>query len=494
MSSSSSPLLHEKTSEMTRARPVTYDDLEVLLQHDNKVKVAGVDIDGVLRGKYMSKKKFLSAAKPGSDFGFANVIFGWDINDDVYTEDVAISSHQEGYNDLSAKVDLSTYRRLPWENNLPFFLINFFNPKDGNPLYACPRSLLKGVTDKIRQETGWECLAGAEFEYFQYAETAQSLVAKGFDKLSALTPGNHGYSMLRTTINKDYFLELFDVAEQFGIEIEGHHTETGPGVYETALAYTEACKMADSAVLYKLLAKSVGIKYGIVPTFMAKPYAKLAGCSGHMHISLKDPKTGKNVFALSEAEIEAGGRKDARYKDVAYISKEGEHFLAGILTGLPDIMPLLCPTINSYKRLQGGESFWAPNLCSYGFDSRLASVRILGPPSLPTYATRFEVRVPGADVNVPLAFSALFALGLWGIRNKLELPFAPLNQLKKEERRFLANDLHEATEAFASKESVARKVLGDEFVDHYAATRRHEVRLWSRAVTNWELERYLELV
>ena len=135
--------------------------------------------------------------------------------------------------------------------------------------------------------------------------------------------------------------------------------------------------MSDSAMLYKLLAKSVGIKYGIIPTFMAKPYAQLPGCSGHMHVSLRDSKSGKNAFAISKEEIAAGGRKDAKYSDVAYVSKEAEHFLAGLMAGLADgelsldlscddahdltscsplsVMPLLCPTINSYKRLAGGE-------------------------------------------------------------------------------------------------------------------------------------------
>jgi glutamine synthetase len=138
-------------------------------------------------------------------------------------------------------------------------------------------------------------------------------------------------------------------------------TETGPGVYETALAYTEARRMADNAVLFKLLAKSVGIKYGIMPTFMAKPWAdvsmlsffaistaaywssfhaalldQLPGCSGHIHVSLKDPKTGKNVFAITEEEAKAGGRKDALFEDTKYLSQIGEWFLAGIMTGLPD--------------------------------------------------------------------------------------------------------------------------------------------------------------
>ncbi|CDU25874.1 probable glutamine synthetase [Sporisorium scitamineum] len=475
---------------------ITYQDLEELLKNDNKVKVGGLDVDGIVRGKYVSKKKFLSAAKPDSDFGFCSVIFGWDMHDLVYPTELLVSNKANGYRDLSAKIDLDTYRRIPWEDNLPFFLIRFFNA-DGTPLAVCPRNLLRSVTAKADADLGLLCMAGAEFEYFQFAETAQSVEQKGFVQLTPLTPGNHGYSMLRTTLNKDYFLELFDAAEAFGIDVEGHHTETGPGVFETALAYTEVTRMADMAVLYKLLAKSVGIKHAVLPTFMAKPWANLAGCSGHIHVSLRDPSTGRNVFALTQQEIEAGGRPDAPYDDVRFISKAAEHFLAGVMTGLPDIMPMLCPTINSYKRLTTGEAFWAPNICSYGYDSRLASVRILGPPDVPEYGTRFEVRVPGADLNAQYAFAAVFALGLYGIANKLELPFAPMDSskpIKEQKLVYLPTSLEAATAKFMAKKSLARKVLGDTLVDHFGGTRLHEVQLFNQTVTNWEMERYMELI
>ena len=115
--------------------------------------------------------------------------------------------------------------------------------------------------------------------------------------------------------------------------------------------------MADNATLFKLTAKTVGMQYGIIPSFMAKPYNNLPGCSGHVHFSLRDA-SGKNVFAV-ESE-----RKDAKYPDLRYVSKECEHFLAGVLKGLPDVMPCLVPTVNGYKRLV--ENFWAPVSVSWG--------------------------------------------------------------------------------------------------------------------------------
>jgi len=337
-----------------------------LLKDDTKVKVAGIDVDGVLRGKIMSKDKFIGAAKGG--FGFCSVVFGWDIHDSVYPKELLISNRKNGYRDLLAQIDLLTYRRIPWEDNIPFFLVTFLDPDTQKPICACPRGMLKKASVKAK-EFGWECIAGVELEYFQFKETPHTLIEKNFTNLEALTPGMHGYSLLRTTLNQGYFHDLFDESLKMGIEIESHHTETGPGVFETALAYTQALRMADNATLFKFVAKSLGMKHGVMPSFMAKPWGDLPGCSGHIHVSLRG-SSGSNVFALSDDEVAAGGRANAKYNDLRWISQEAEWFLGGILEGLTDVMPTLVPTINGYKRLVAGESFWAPNAITYGYDSR----------------------------------------------------------------------------------------------------------------------------
>ncbi|KAG9046763.1 hypothetical protein FS837_003693 [Tulasnella sp. UAMH 9824] len=479
----------------TQNAPTNLAELTTLLEDATKVKVAGLDVDGVFRGKYMSKDKFLSAVK-GGGFGFCSVIFGWDIHDTVYPKELLISNRGNGYRDLLAMIDLSTYRRIPWEKDVPFFLVTFLDPDTKEPICVCPRGTLKKTVSKLA-ERGWDAMAGVEYEYFQFKENAHSVAEKKFTGLEALTPGMHGYSLLRTTLNKDYFNDLFDECLKFGVQIESHHTETGPGVFETALAYTSALRIADNASLFKLAAKSIGMQYGIIPSFMAKPYANLPGTSGHIHVSLRTNE-GKNVFGLSDAEVEAGGRKDAQYDETKFISQEAEWFLAGLLEGLPDVVPTLVPTINGYKRLVGGESFWAPNAVTYGYDSRAASIRIISPPSVSPSATRFEVRVPGADVQPHLALSSIFLLGLRGIEKKLTLPLRPISQIttpeEKKTVKKLATSLEAATLQMMREGSVAREVLGDDFVDHYGGTRQHEVDLWNAAVTNWEVERYLELI
>ncbi|PCH37859.1 glutamine synthetase/guanido kinase [Wolfiporia cocos MD-104 SS10] len=480
----------------TTHAPRSIDELKELLRDDIKVKVAGIDVDGVLRGKFMSKDKFLSAAA-SDGFGFCSVIFGWDIHDTVYSRELLISNKANGYRDLLASIDLSTYRRIPWENNVPFFLVSFLDPNTKEPVCADPRGVLRKVLQRAYAKE-WRCFAGCEYEYFQFKETPDTLAEKKFTNLQPLTSGMHGYSLLRTQLNSGYFHDLFDQSLAFDVPLEGHHTETGPGVYETALAYTSASRMADNAILFKFLAKSIGMKRGVVPSFMAKPWGNLPGCSGHIHVSVRD-LNGKSLFAVSDAELETG-RANAAYPDTKFLSQEGEWFLAGVLDGLPDVMPMLVPTINGYKRLVGGEAFWAPNAVTYGYDSRAASVRIISPPSVPPSATRLEIRVPGADMNPYFALSAVFALGLRGIEKKLSLPGPPVSQLTLEDKQngkvqMLPQSLEAATERMMRPGSIAREeaVFGNDFVEHFGGTRQHEVKLWNEAVTSWEVERYLEL-
>ncbi|KAG0150609.1 hypothetical protein CROQUDRAFT_652210 [Cronartium quercuum f. sp. fusiforme G11] len=446
-------------------------DIINALSNDSKVKLAGIDADGVLRGKLISKDKFISCLK-SEGLGWCSVVFGWDIHDQTYQPELEISNVKNGYRDLTAQIDLSSFRRIPWESNIPFFLVDFIDPDEPQKaLCACPRGLLKTVLEKLKKI---DCVAfaGIEYEYFQFKETSQSVKDKAFTNLNPLTPGMHGYSLLRPNLNQDYYHDLFDSALAFGISVEGHHTETGPGVYETALAYTDALKMADNASLFKLTAKSIGMKCGIIPSFMAKPHANLPGCSGHVHISLRSLSTGTNAFVGPHPS-------PAWPEHTAHLSLKAEQFIAGLMACLPDLVPCLIPTVNGYKRLV--EGFWAATEVSWGLDSRLASVRLIAPPTCPTEATRLEVRVPGADMNPHYALAAIIAAGLYGIEQELSLKdFAPINSLDSGSSRPLAlpKTLEQATKKFMAAESKARVLLGDPFVNHFGRTRVEWTYIW----------------
>ncbi|RMY43644.1 hypothetical protein D0865_11104 [Hortaea werneckii] len=428
------------------------------------------------------------------------------MHDQTYFKELKISNAENGYRDILAEVDLSSFRRIPWENNVPFFLCSFREP-EGQSLSACPRSLLERQCDKLAAN-GMGALAGAEYEFYTFrapqahhdnashddrnsSATAQFLQEKPVNDLPSLEQGMFGYSLTRPTHNQDWYYKIFESCANFRCDIEGWHTESGPGVYEAALEYGGIQAMADKAVLFKLAVKNISSKYGITPCFMAKPRQGLPGNSGHVHVSLCDPQTGANLLARDSPD------PNPQYEDIRHLSTTGRHFLAGILDGLADVMPIVAPTVNSYKRLV--ENFWAPVTVSWGLEHRAASIRVIAPPTASPKGTRFEVRVAGADANPYLVFAAILALGLRGIERKLPLPIAPLARGQdvggsEDKGARLAKSLKEATERFARRESVAREVFGDEFVEHFAGTREHEVRLWEEAVTDWEVRRYIETV
>ncbi|KAI9831754.1 MAG: hypothetical protein M1826_003085 [Phylliscum demangeonii] len=475
---------------------LTIETLREHLEGDSKVKVAGIDVDGILRGKLVSKDKFLSIARDG--FGFCSIIFGWDMHDQTYFKELKISNKENGYRDLLAVPDLASYRRIPWEDDVPFFLLTYLDPATKKPISACPRGLLKAAVGKL-QEQGLVAMAGVEYEIYHFAPSndddesipiAEFLKDYKHDEIPPLTEGMFGYSLTRPVENQEYYHEVFDTALKLGCDIESWHTETGPGVFEAALAFRPASEMADRAALFKFMVKALGANEGVTPCFMAKPRAGLPGSSGHVHVSIVD-QSGANLFAREAAD------PDAPWADLQHVSDMGRHFLAGLLDGLPDVMPLLAPTINSYKRLV--ENFWAPVTVSWGLEHRAASIRVLAPPITSSKATRFEVRVPGADANPHLVLAAILALGWRGVEKKMKIDAPPLGKGDNvggaaDGGLRLARSLKEANDRFMRKESVAREVFDDEFVDHFGGTRAHEVKLWDEAVTDWEVKRYIETV
>jgi glutamine synthetase len=431
------------------------------------------DIDGILRGKYLHIDKFKGAAEPypAGGFGFCDVVFGWDSSDQCY-DNTSVTGWQHGFPDALARLDLDTARNVPWDNNVPFFLGEFIN-SDGTPHPLCPRQTLKKVI-KRAAKMGVNPMCGMEFEWFNFLENSHSWESKKGVGPTPLTPGMFGYSLLRMNQNREFFNAIQDEMLQFGVPIEGLHTETGPGVYEAAIAFSDALTQADRAILFKTGTKEIGARFGIMPSFMAKWNAAYPGCSGHIHQSISDGK--KNLFA------DAKGRHG--------MSKMFESYLAGQVAHLMEFAPMFWPTINSYKRLVDG--FWAPVKPTWGVDNRTASFRVIaGSPK----STRLETRCPGADVNPYLAMAAVIAAGLDGVEKGMKLTAPAIHGTNggAENIPRAPRTLIETTRNF-QQSKVARDWLGDTFVDHFAATREWEWRQWLDGVTDWELKRYFEII
>ncbi|MFN7993504.1 MAG: glutamine synthetase family protein [Bryobacteraceae bacterium] len=433
--------------------------------HIRRVKLGAFDIDATLRGKYISLEKFWSAAESG--LGFCDVIFGWDIGDVLY-DNVKFTGWHTGYPDAHCRIDVSSFRLVPWEPGTAFFLLDFCKA-DREPLEIAPRQVFQRVLDRAAS-LGYAAHFSAEYEFFIFRETPQSLREKHFTALTPLTPGMFGYSVLRASANAELVLEILEGLAAFEVPLEGFHTETGPGVYEAAITVAEGLPAADRGALFKTAVKEIASRRGLVPTFMAKWNPNLPGSSGHLHQSLSRKESHENLF------YGEGG-----------MSELMRHYLAGLVANLPALAAIFCPTINSYKRTVPGA--WAPVNATWGNDNRTTAVRAI-PGS--KKSTRIELRLTGADINPYLAMAASLAAGLDGIERKLELPQPTVNAYAGEAPP-LPRSLEEAAGKFRESR-VAREWLGEPFVDHYASTREWEVRQFATAVTDWELARYFESV
>jgi glutamine synthetase len=432
------------------------------------VKLGVFDIDGVLRGKYLSREKFIAALESG--FGFCDVVLGWDSNDQLY-DNVSFTGWHTAYPDAAVRILPATCRPLPLEGDMLFFLAEF----DGEAEAVCPRNLLKRVL-KRGEGMGYSALAAAEFEFFLFDETPHSLREKNYRGLKPLTPGYFGYSVLRASVHAEFYAALLDLAEEMRFPLEGLHTETGPGVLEAAITYTGALEAADRAALFKTFTKVLAQRRNLIASFMAKWSRDWPGQSGHLHLSLQD-KRGKPVFHAA--------------RQPHTMSDEMRWFVGGQQALLPELLAMVAPTVNSYTRLIPG--FWAPTDATWGVDNRTCALRVI-PGS--AKSQRVEYRIAAADINPYVALAAAIGSGLWGIEHKIE-PEPPVEGSAYDrsypEKLKLPRTLAEAAQRLKESEA-ARALFGEAFVEHYAATREWEEREFRKAVTDWELARYFEII
>ncbi|HEX6639427.1 MAG TPA: glutamine synthetase [Steroidobacteraceae bacterium] len=433
------------------------------------IKVGVFDNDGILRGKYMGRDKFFGALDKG--FGFCDVVLGWDSNDQLY-DNVKYTGWHTAYPDAPVRVLPETCRDVPFEGNMLLFLGEFADKAEA----VCPRGVMRRVVRKAA-DLGYDPIAATEFEFFMFKETPESVREKGYRGLQTLTPGYFGYSMLRSSVHAEFYHQLLDLCAKMRIPIEGLHTETGPGVLEAAVQYCEALEAADRGALFKTFTKILAQRNGMMATFMAKWSKDWPGQSGHIHTSLKRKADGRSAF-------HDAGKPHG-------MSDEMRWFVGGQQQLMPELLAMVASTVNSYSRLIPG--FWAPTHATWGVENRTCALRVIpGGPS----SQRVEYRIAAADINPYLAIAAALGSGLYGIEHKVEPdPMVDGNAYEKTlpKKRSLPRTLTEASEWLA-KSKAARELFGDEFVEHFAASREWEDREFRRAVTDWELARYFEII
>jgi len=451
----------------------TADDARKVVQDRGleHIKVGLFDVDGIMRGKYISRDKFFSALDNG--FAFCDVVLGWDSSDQLY-ENVGVeyTGWHTGYPDAPVHIVPGSCREIPFEPGMLLFLCEFA----GEATHICPRNLLSRVLSK-GQSLGFDAYAAFEYEFFLFNESPKSARAKNYRNLEPITPGFFGYSMLRNSVHAELYQGLLELCEKMDLPVEGLHTETGPGVVEAALAVDDAREAADKAALFKTFAKVWAQRNDMMATFMAKWSNDYPGQSGHIHISLQHKDAGGSAFHDPDQPMN--------------MSNLQRHFVAGQQKLMPEMLVMLAQTVNAYSRLIPG--FWAPTDATWGCENRTTALRVI-PGS--DKSQRVEYRLGSADANPYIALAASLGAGLYGIEHKLEPdPMVTGNAYDQEHPAHLAlpQTLAEAADALRRSEA-ARQLFGDAFVDHYAATRDWESREFRKHITDWELERYFEII
>jgi glutamine synthetase len=416
--------------------------------HDiDTVELGFADINGVLRGKRHTSRHFLKDVHAGT--ALAKAPFGWDIQCGVY-DDVEFANFANGFPDMAAKPILSTLRKVPWRKGSAFALCDVLDEKN-EPLEFAPREVLKRVINRAN-DLGFRPLVGSELEFYLLDE-----------KKEPLFQGVQCYSLYKGAELEHVIKEMRNGLEDFGIEIEAFHIEYGPAQIEIIPEYGDALEMADKTVLIKNAIKEIARQHGLYATFMAKPWAQESGNGYHVHQSLWDPELKNNLFNTDHVLA--------------------QNYLAGLIAHARDFMVLGSPTINSYKRFQLNS--FAPTSVNWGHDNRTVAVRsLLGTGN----GSRFENRSGSADANPYLIIAASLAAGIYGVENKLTPSKAATGDQQQ-----LPNTLEKALNYFAASEA-AIEYFGEKFVNLFLTLGRHEVDHYNAAVTDWEWNRYLEMI
>ena len=376
--------------------------------------------------------------------------------------------------------DLGTYAPLPFARGSARF-ISELHDLDMKPYQGDSRVFLKRAIREL-DKLGYVPEVAFESEFFLLHKEGNAFAPNtaGFGTEGFI--GNEGYN----TAN-EFVQELFPCLSQMNVSVSRLKKESGPGQIEVILNHTNAVKAADDLVTLRDAAKGLAHKMGFVATFLPKPLQNEGPSGLHIHLSVRDKRSGKNAFF------------DPKDRRKLAFSKLGYSFIAGIMEHIKGMMPLAAPVPNSYRRLFPSD-VWVPINVTYGYDNRSVAIRIPSRANDPQgNSTRLEFRVPDGTANPYLILGMVILAGLDGVKRGGD-PGEPFNEdayqltASDRERRgieVLPTNLGEAIKEM-KRDRFIRKALGDVIHDQYVKARESEWNTFSRTVTPWEIESFIQ--
>ena len=431
------------------------------------VIVAFPDVFGRLVGKRFTAPFFLEQVAKGGTHG-CNYLLTVDIEMEPM-EGFQLANWEKGFGDFEMRPDLRTLRDIPWQPGAVLVLCDL-RDHHGKLVDEAPRSLLQNQIATLAKKR-LTCNIASELEFFLFNTTYSDAFKANYRNLPASSDYRIDYHTMQPARDETLFRAIRQMMIEAGVPIESSKGEWGRGQHEVNFTYAEPIEMADMHVVFKQGVKELVAQHGKAVTFMAKPCMTEPGSSCHIHTSLWS--AGKNLFWDNQ-------RKTG--------SKMFRHFLGGLMKYSRELCYFFAPTINAYKRYQAAS--WAPTKLAWAHDNRTVGFRVVGHGS----SFRIENRMPGADANPYLAFTATLIAGMAGIQEQLDCgEIYEGNAYVDEKLPALPESLREAS-ALLNGSKLARQTLGDAVVDYYAHTARLEQKAWNNSVTDWERQRYFERI
>ncbi len=433
--------------------------------HIHEVECVIPDMTGIARGKILPKDLFLHSGEmriPKSVL--LNTVNGQQPDNGPYVGDTDP--------DMVCRPDAATVRLVPWAAEPVAVVIHDCEEWDGSPVPLSPRAVLRRVL-ALYEERGWTPVVAPEMEFYLVArqQNPHEPLQPPLGRTGKPEVGRQSYSIDAVNDFDPFFMELSRFCELHKLGVETLIHEAGPGQMEINFGHGEPLELADRVFLFKRTVRETALRHGVFATFMAKPMEGEPGSAMHIHQSIVDQRTGRNIFSNED------GTASALF----------HHFIAGLQTYIPQVMPMLAPYVNSYRRLSPFMS--APINVRWGHDNRTCGIRI---PKSDAQARRVENRVPGVDVNPYLAMAATLACGWLGLRAQLQ-PSEPMVDSAWNVAHELPRHLEDAIKAMRACAPM-REVLGDTFVDAFCAVKELEYATYNRVISSWEREHLLLLV
>ncbi len=420
------------------------------------------DFSGAARGKFIPVDRYIQ----DGGFRIAEAMFMQTVAGDY-------SSYIDKVNptdvDMQARPVEDSIRLVPWAQDPTAQIIHDCYRLDGKPVNVAPRYILKRVLE-LFDENNWKAVVAPELEFYlaiSNTDPNQPLEAP-VGRSGRQEKSRRSFSIDALNEYEDLIATIFDYSEKQGLSLETLTHEDGVAQLEVNFLHGDPLALADQVFAFKRTVREAAFKKNIYATFMAKPYQGQPGSSMHLHQSVVNTKTGKNIFATKSGKA----------------SKLFKNYIGGLQKYTPAMMPLYAPNVNSYRRIT--PHFSAPINTHWGYDNRTVGLRV---PVSSAAATRVENRISGSDVNPYLAFAASLASGYLGIKNSIE-PGEAVSVSAFELEANLPRDMRLAM-AEMKKNTAIRKVLGREFIDLYLAVKDLEYETFSQVISPWEREHLL---